>query len=60
MEFCPVCILREGLADRVESAESSASEDTVKQTTPKEVVQRFEHYELVTGADGKPVAVRWE
>jgi serine/threonine protein kinase/Tfp pilus assembly protein PilF len=55
MEFCPVCILREGLADRVESAESSASEDTVKQTTPKEVVQRFEHYELVTGADGKPV-----
>ena len=30
-------------------------EDTVKPTTPEQVVQRFEHYELVTGEDGKPV-----
>ena len=54
MEFCPVCMLRKGLASGVESGESSASEDTVKPTL-KQTVQRFEHYELVTGEDGKPV-----
>src|SRR6516165_2772950 len=55
MEFCPVCMLRQGLAEGIESRESSASEDTVKPTTPAATVQRFEHYELVTGEDGKPV-----
>src|ERR1700752_4597274 len=55
MEFCPVCMLRKGLAGGVESGESSASEGTVKPTTLEQVVQRFEHYELVTGKDGKPV-----
>src|ERR1700730_6694705 len=54
MEFCPVCMLRKGLAGGVESGASSASEDTVKPTS-QEPVQRFEHYELVTGEDGKPV-----
>ena len=54
MEFCPVCMLRKALAGGVESGESSASEDTVK-PTPEQAVQRFEHYELVTGEDGKPV-----
>ena len=28
MEFCPVCMLRKGLAGGVESGESSASEDS--------------------------------
>jgi rubrerythrin len=55
MEFCPVCMLRKGLAGGVESGESSASEDTVKPRTPEEALPRFEHYELVTGEDGKPV-----
>jgi hypothetical protein len=55
MEFCPVCMLRKALADRAESGESSASEDTVEPTTSGQAVHRFEHYELVTGADGKPV-----
>ena len=55
MEFCPVCMLRKALADRVESGESSASEDTVKPTASEQAVQQFEHYELVTGEDGKPV-----
>src|SRR6266446_646939 len=55
MEFCPVCMLRQALADGVESGESSASEDTVKLTTPEQAVHRFEHYQLVTGEDGKPV-----
>src|SRR6266436_4956947 len=54
MEFCPVCMLRKALAGGVESGDSSASEDTVK-PTPKQAVQRFEHYKLVTGEDGKPV-----
>jgi serine/threonine protein kinase len=54
-EFCPVCMLRKALADRVESGESSASEDTVKPTASEQAVQQFEHYELVTGEDGKPV-----
>ena len=55
MEFCPVCMLRKGLADGVESGESSASADTAKPTTPQQAVQRFEHYELVKGEDGKPL-----
>jgi hypothetical protein len=54
MEFCPVCVLRKALAGGVESGDSSASADTVK-PTPKQAVPRFEHYELVTGEDGKPV-----
>ena len=54
MEFCPVCMLRKGLAGGVVSGESSASEETVK-PTPEQPAQRFEHYQLVTGEDGKPV-----
>jgi predicted ATPase len=55
MEFCPVCMLRKALAGGVESGESSASEETVKPTASEQAVQRFEHYELVTGEDGKPL-----
>jgi tetratricopeptide (TPR) repeat protein len=54
IEFCPVCMLRQALSGGVESGESSASEDTSK-LLPEEAVQRFEHYELVTGKDGKPI-----
>src|ERR1700693_2223752 len=54
MEFCPVCMLRKGLAGTVESGESSASEDGDKPTS-EQAVQRFEHYELVMGEDGRPV-----
>src|SRR6185312_5422510 len=55
MEFCPVCMLRKGLAGGVESGESFASEGAIKPTTPEQSPLRFEHYELVTGEDGKPV-----
>ena len=55
MEFCPVCMLRKGLAGTVESGESSTSEEAVKPTRPELAVQRFEHYELVVGEGGKPV-----
>ena len=54
MESCPVCMFRIGLAGGVESGESSTSEHTVK-STPEQTAQRFEHYELVTGEDGKPL-----
>ena len=53
MEFCPVCVLRMGLAGGVASGESTF-EEAVKRT-PGQAAQRFEHYELVTGADGKPI-----
>ena len=53
MEFCPVCMLHGALASNVESGESS-SEHAVKPTS-QDAAHRFEHYELVTGEDGKPV-----
>ena len=52
-EFCPVCMLRAALAGGVESGESSF-EGAVELTLEK-AGQRFEHYELVTDQDGKPV-----
>ena len=54
MEFCPVCVLRKGLAGGVESGESSVFEEAFKPTSDQPP-KRFEHYELVTGEDGKPV-----
>jgi len=54
MEFCPVCILRSGLASEIKAGQP-ASEDTVKPTRAEQAVQRLEHYELVRGEDGKPV-----
>jgi serine/threonine protein kinase/Tfp pilus assembly protein PilF len=53
-ELCPVCALRMGLTGRVESGESSVSEEAVERT-PEQASQRFEHYELVRGQDGIPV-----
>jgi hypothetical protein len=53
MEFCPVCMLRKGLAGGVASGKSSF-EEPVK-PAPEEPPKRFEHYELVTGEDDNPV-----
>src|SRR5271157_4675046 len=53
MEFCPVCMLRKGLGGGIESGESSTA-DTL-QLKPVEPAQRFDHYQLVMGEDGKPV-----
>jgi WD40 repeat protein/serine/threonine protein kinase len=52
MEFCPVCMLRKGLAEGAESGESSFQE-TLRPTSDQPP-KRFEHYALVTGEDGKP------
>ena|SRR6266702_3126210 len=48
MEFCPVCILRKALAG------GPSSGDTLKPTSDQPP-KRFEHYELVTGENGKPL-----
>ena len=53
LKFCPVCMLRKGLAGGEAPGESSF-EEAVK-PTPEDAAQRFEHYELVQGEDGKPV-----
>src|SRR6516225_8590688 len=53
MEFCPVCMLRGAIFGVAESGESSF-EETIKPTSGQPV-QRYEHYELVTGQDGKPL-----
>src|SRR6516165_6943434 len=53
MEFCPICLLRQGLAGGVESGDSSSG--NALKPTPDQPTKRFGHYELVTGEDGKPV-----
>ena len=53
VEFCPVCMLHGALADEVESGESSS--EAACSPKSQDVAQRFEHYELVKGEDGKPV-----
>ena len=52
-EFCPVCMLREALNERVTSAQSALEDDCAE--TSSCPAHRFEHYELVTDKDGKPV-----
>jgi len=53
IQFCPVCMLRKGLAGAVESGASSF--ETALKPTSEQPVQRYEHYELVTGEDGTSV-----
>jgi Protein kinase domain len=52
-EFCPVCLLSSAIAKGAESSESS-SEDMVS-SVRGDTSHRFEHYELVTGEDGRPL-----
>jgi hypothetical protein len=53
MECCPVCMLRKGLPGGVESGESFFEEAI--EPMPKQAAQRFGHYELLKGQDGKPI-----
>src|SRR4029077_14903943 len=53
VEFCPVCMLRKAVAGGVESGEAFAEDAVVPTSEP--LMQRFEHYELAKGEDGKPV-----
>ena len=43
MKFCPVCVLRQALGGTSDPGE------------PAPATQRFEHYQLVTNEDGKPI-----
>ena len=51
VEFCPICMLRGVLDEETESF----SEQAFSESTLEAGVERFEHYELVKGEDGKPV-----
>jgi len=53
-EFCPVCMLREALDEEVKSGVSSPEQDRAE-PTPSHLPHRFEHYELMSDANGKPV-----
>jgi serine/threonine protein kinase len=53
MQACPVCQLRKALATDVESLEPVKA--AITQAIPGYPTQRFEHYELVRGTDGKPL-----
>jgi serine/threonine protein kinase/tetratricopeptide (TPR) repeat protein len=52
-ESCPVCMLRKGLAGGTESGESFCEEPLGPAL--EQGAQRFEHYEIVQGDDGKPI-----
>src|SRR5271168_4088642 len=54
IKFCPVCMLREAVAGGVRSGQSAYGEDRLEPVT-EQLEQRFEHYELVKGQDGKPL-----
>jgi serine/threonine protein kinase len=53
-EFCPVCMLREALDEEVKSGVSSPEQNRAE-PTPSRLPHRFEHYELMSDANGKPV-----
>jgi serine/threonine protein kinase len=53
MKFCPVCMLRRAVGWEVESGEPPL--ENVVEPTRDFILHRFDHYELVTGADGKPI-----
>jgi hypothetical protein len=53
MQGCPVCQLRKALATDMELLEPGNG--AITQPIPGYPTQRFEHYELVRGADGKPL-----
>jgi hypothetical protein len=53
LAFCPVCMLGKALAVEVECSESLV--ETAVAPTLEHATQRFEHYELAKGEDGKPV-----
>ena len=53
-EVCPVCALRAAMTGEA-STEDSASELTVAGSLSEPLDRRFENYELMLGADGRPI-----
>jgi hypothetical protein len=58
-EFCPVCILQgafgAGSAATGESGSASGSAASLEETESVSQVRRFEHYEVMLDADGRPI-----
>jgi serine/threonine protein kinase len=54
LSFCPVCFFSDMLAGEEAGSGESSFEETAKAPSVQ-ALQRFGHYELVTGEDGKPV-----
>jgi serine/threonine protein kinase/tetratricopeptide (TPR) repeat protein len=53
MEYCPVCMLRTGLAGGAESGEFSSEQAATP--TPSQAPLRFENYEVLRREDGTPI-----
>ena len=51
MEFCPICVLRGVLGEEVESF----TEESLSEPTLEAGAERFAHYEIVKGDDGRRV-----
>jgi hypothetical protein len=54
LSFCPVCFFSDMLAGEEAGSGESSFQETAKAPSVQ-ALQRFGHYELVTGEDGKPV-----
>ena len=53
-EFCPVCILREAMDEQIKPAKTFLK-GVPPNRSGRRLSHRFEHYELITDQDGKPV-----
>ena len=53
-EFCPVCILREAMDEQIKPAKTFLK-GVRPNRSGRRLSHRFEHYELITDQDGKPV-----
>ena len=53
-EFCPVCILREAMDEQIKPAKKFLK-GVPPNRSGRRLSHRFEHYELITDQDGKPV-----
>ena len=53
-EFCPICILREAMDEQIKPAKKFLK-GVPPNRSGRRLSHRFEHYELITDKDGKPV-----
>src|SRR5215470_14576884 len=53
-EFCPICILREAMGEQIKPAKTFLK-GVRPNRSGRRLSHRFEHYELITDQDGKPV-----
>src|SRR6202035_3817387 len=53
-EFCPICILREAMDEQIKPAKKLLK-GVLPNRSGRPLSHQFEHYELITDQDGKPV-----